>query len=334
MSGGRPGPLLVRLPNWLGDLVLAWPVVEAAAARGAAFVGPPAFASLITQRHPASIYLPTTRGQRYALAGPIRALRPSAALLLTDSFSSTLLMAMAGVPSRVGYAAEWRGFLLTRRVRRAGPARSSARTAEYRVLGEAAGLTGMRESPAIRPTPLEMERGAAALERGGLDEGAYAVLAPGASYGPAKQWGADRFAEVGARAARTHGLALVLVGSAEDRSVASAAARGAAAAGARVSDVTGSTDLGELLGILAKARAIVSNDSGVMHLAAALGRPTVGVFGSTSPVWTSAAAPWVANLYAAYPCSPCFRRTCPIGYRCLEAIGTDSAAAALDRLLA
>jgi len=314
--------------------VLAWPVVESAAARGAAFVGPPAFSSLLRSRFPSSTYLPATRARRYALVGPIRALHPSSALLLTDSFSTALLAALAGIPTRIGYAAEGRGFLLTQRVRRAGPSRSAARAAEYRVLGEAAGLSEIREAPSIRATPREIGGGATALERAGFAGGAYAVLAPGASYGPAKQWGAERFAEVGAHAARSHGLALVVVGSAGDRSVAAAVARGATAEGARVFDVTGATDLGELVGILASARAIVSNDSGVMHLAAALGRPTVGVFGSTSPAWTSAAAPWVANLYAAYPCSPCFRRTCPIGYRCLAAIGTDSAATALDRLLA
>ena len=334
MSARTPGPLLVRLPNWLGDLVLAWPVVEAAAARGAAFVGPPPFETLLGPRFPNSIYLSTSRGRRYALVAPIRSLHPSVALLLTDSFSSTLLVALARVPSRIGYGAEGRSFLLTRTVRRTGPARSAARTAEYRVLGEAAGLSGMREEPSVRPEPREVERGAAALARFGFANGAYAVLAPGASYGPAKQWGAERFAAVGARAARSHRLSLVVVGSGEDRPVAAAVARAAVRDGAQVFDTTGATDLVELTGILAGARAVVSNDSGVMHLAAALGRPTVSVFGSTSPVWTSATAPWVANLYAAYPCSPCFRRTCPIGYRCLEAIGTDEATAALDRLLA
>jgi heptosyltransferase-2 len=313
--------------------VLAWPVVEAAAALGAAFVGPPPFETLLRGRFPDAIYLPTTRGRRYALVGPIRSLGPSAALLLTDSFSSTLLAVLARIPSRIGYAAEGRGFLLTRRVRRAGPARSTRRAAEYRVLGEAAGLLGMRDEPSLRSTSQEAERGAAALARFGLAGGDYAVLAPGASYGPAKQWGADRFAALGARAAKDHGLAIVVVGSAEDRPVSAAVARAAEKGGATVFDVTGATDLAELTGILGRSRAVVSNDSGVMHLAAALGRPTVAVFGSTSPVWTSAAAPWVANLYAAYPCSPCFRRTCPIGYRCLEAIGADAAVAALDRVL-
>ena len=337
VSGGKLGPLLVRLPNWLGDLVLAWPVVEAAAERGAVFVGPAAFEAIVRPRFPSSNYLVTSRARRYALAGRIQSLRPSAALLLTDSFSSTLLAALAGIPVRIGYAAEGRGFLLTRRVRRAGASRSTARAAEYRVLGEATGLAGhpaFRGEPSIRATSTETERGASALTRAGHQGGAYAVLAPGASYGPAKQWGADRFAAVGARVALDRNLALVVVGAAEDRAVAASIAETAATAGAIVTDMTGATDLVELVGILSAGRAVVSNDSGVMHLAAALGRPTVGIFGSTSPVWTSAAAPWVASLYAAYPCSPCFRRTCPIGYRCLNAIETEAAVEALDRLLA
>ena len=99
-------------------------------------------------------------------------------------------------------------------------------------------------------------------------------------------------------------------------------------------DLTGRTSLGDLVGVLAGASLVLSNDSGVMHLAAALGRPTVAIFGSTSPVWTSAAAPWVENLYAAYPCSPCFRRTCPIGYGCLHAITAEEVIGAAERLLA
>ncbi|MGE5179427.1 MAG: glycosyltransferase family 9 protein, partial [Bacteroidota bacterium] len=105
------------------------------------------------------------------------------------------------------------------------------------------------------------------------------------------------------------------------------------AAGARVANLAGATSLSELVGILDAAIAVISNDSGVMHLAAALGRPTVAVFGSTSPVWTASGAPWVASLYAEYPCSPCFRRTCPIGYGCLRSIEAEEGVAAAERLL-
>jgi heptosyltransferase-2 len=107
----------------------------------------------------------------------------------------------------------------------------------------------------------------------------------------------------------------------------------AALVGPGALDVTGATDLPALVGILDRSVLAVSNDSGVMHLAAALGRPTVAIFGSTSPVWSSARAPWVRALYAAYPCSPCFRRTCPIGYGCLHAIESSRAIGAAAELL-
>lgn len=333
MAASGTGPLLVRLPNWLGDLVLSWPVLEAAAAEEAVFLGPEPFRALAAPRFPRVRYVAWSRARRYAPLPALRALRPRAALLLTDSFSSALLTALARVPHRVGYAAEGRGFLLTRRVRRAGPARSMPRVAEYRALAREAGLGVAEGEPSLRATPEEAARGAALLRASGLGAGAYAVLAPGAAYGPAKQWGAERFAAAGAHLARRHGVALAIVGAEADRSVAAEVAAAATAAGARAASLAGASDLTELAGVLAGARAVVSNDSGVMHLAAALGRPTVAVFGSTSPVWTSASSPWVASLYAAYPCSPCFRRACPIGYGCLRSIEPEAACAALDRLV-
>jgi heptosyltransferase-2 len=105
-------------------------------------------------------------------------------------------------------------------------------------------------------------------------------------------------------------------------------------AGACAVDLTGTTDLACLIGLLDSSVLVASNDSGVMHLAAALGKPTVAVFGSTSPVWSAAAAPWVRALYSAYPCSPCFRRTCPIGYGCLRSIDASRAIGAAEELLA
>ena len=161
--------------------------------------------------------------------------------------------------------------------------------------------------------------------------GTYAVVAPGASYGPAKQWGPERFAKAG-RALGSGCAGILLVGSQEDGDPARHVIRELRGS-VPAFDLTGATDLPALVGILAKGGLVLSNDSGVMHLAAALGRPTIGVFGSTSPVWTSADAPWVRSLYAAYPCSPCFRRTCPIGYGCLRSIDASDVVAAAFEVL-
>jgi len=331
---GRKG-LLIRLPNWLGDLVLAWPVIEAGAREGAIFVGPAPFEPVLLARHPRARYLPWNRARRYALVGAIRGARPRTALLLTESFSSAFLVFLAGVSERIGYAAEGRGLLLTRRVAREAPPRSAPRTAEYRTLARAARLV-MDESDA-RLEATDGERLAArdlrarALAGG---DGPYLVVAPGAAYGPAKQWGGARFSEAAAAIARPRGWPVIAVGSALDRAASAEALAGARDAGLPVHDASGETDLPALVGLLSGAALVLSNDSGVMHLSAALGRPTIALFGSTSPLWTSASAPWVSNLYAAYPCSPCFRRTCPIGYGCLHAIRPATAIEAAERLLA
>ncbi len=326
-------PLLVRLPNWLGDLIQALPVLNAAAAdpsRPALFVGPAAFAPLLTPRFPSVPFIPWSRARRLGAAGSIRRHRPGTALLLTDSLSSAILMALSGVPERVGYAAEFRDALLTRRVPRETPARSRPRVEEYAALARAAGLEVAEGIPRIEALEEERARAAALLEERGAGAGRFAALAPGASYGPAKRWDPESFAGVASALHARDGTSAVLVGTREDAGPAAEVAR---LLGAAACDLTGATDLPTLAGILDRAALAVSNDSGVMHLAAALGKPTVAVFGSTSPVWSAATGPRVRALYAAYPCSPCFRRTCPIGYGCLRSIDASRAIGAAEELL-
>ena len=336
-------PLLVRLPNWLGDLVLAWPVLEAAARGDALFVGPAPFEPILLARFPGARYLAWRRERRYALVAPIRAARPGAALLLTESFSSALLVALAGVPERIGYAAEGRGPLLTRRVAREAPPRATPRSSEYRALARAARLSTDPGEPSLAATAAELDAARERLARvrvgapsapgapSAAGEG-YLLVAAGAAYGPAKQWGGSKFGKAAAAVARERRLITVAVGSNEDRAASAEAIEIVRRAGLPSIDMTGDTDLPTLLGLVAMASLVLTNDSGVMHLAAALGRPTVAIFGSTSPLWTSASSPWVRNLYAAYPCSPCYRRTCAIGYGCLRSIPPEAAVEAARRL--
>jgi heptosyltransferase-2 len=168
MTRTERSPLLVRIPNWLGDLVLALPVLEAAAEGPVIFVGPEVFRDVLEPRFPNARYLATSRADRWAPLSEIRALNPGAALLLTESLSSAILAWLAGVPERIGYAAEGRGFLLTRRVPRVGAPRSTARAAEYLELAAAAGIVPRSEIPALRAMPEELESARASLERAGL----------------------------------------------------------------------------------------------------------------------------------------------------------------------
>src|SRR5688572_27568670 len=155
MSERGDGPLLLRIPNWLGDLVLALPVVEAAAEHPLVVLGPEPFRQLLEPRFPSLRYVAVSRARRWSQAGAIRALRASRALLLTESLSSAILVWLARVPVRVGYAAEGRSVLLTRAVPRAGVARSTARAHEYQVLAESAGLVVRNTAPRLAATPSE-----------------------------------------------------------------------------------------------------------------------------------------------------------------------------------
>lgn len=333
-SASPPRPLLVRLPNWLGDLVQALPVVAAAAedpSRRVIFLGPAGFGPLLVPRFPSAEFVPWSRERRFAAAGALRRARPGAALLLTDSLSSAILAALALIPDRIGYAAELRGALLTRRVPRSAPSRAAPRVEEYAALARAAGLSVRDPVPRLTALP-EERRAAVELLRGvGRGGAPYAVLAPGAAYGPAKRWDPERFAAVARHLDSRFGVTSILVGTQDDVVPAAETER---MAGGSARSLVDATDLSTLTGLLAGADLVVSNDSGVMHLGAALGRPTVAVFGSTSPVWSAADAPWVRNLYAGYPCSPCFRRTCPIGYGCLRSIQPDEAIRAAGGLIA
>jgi heptosyltransferase-2 len=149
------------------------------------------------------------------------------------------------------------------------------------------------------------------------------VFCPGAKFGPAKRW--PHFREL---ALMLEHERIVVLGTAEDRDTADEIVR---AAGDRVTDLTGKTSLTEAAAIMAGARAVVSNDSGLMHLAGFIGVPVIGIFGSTSPVWTRPLGCKTVVLASGEECSPCFRRTCRYGhYRCQEGIRPETVAAALD----
>jgi len=319
--------VLVRLPNWLGDALMARPLLHAlrASQRGAsiAAVGPVALLELLAgdRTWDESHAWPLGPGALAALREP----RADAALVLPPSFSSAWFAFRTGARVRAGFAHEGRSPLLTRALRR--PARGDLHLArEYERLGETLGVTAAASAP---PSLTVREEGRAqARDLLGAEETPYAVLAPGATYGPAKRWPAERFAETGRRLA-ARGWRLFACGAAAERE---ACAEVAERCGAQ--SLAGRTSLAAMAAVCAGAAAVVSNDSGLAHLAAAVGAPTVAVFGSTSSAWTAPLGARVAVAQRPPVCSPCFARTCRIGYRCLEAVSVDDVLAALASLAA
>ena len=174
-------------------------------------------------------------------------------------------------------------------------------------------------------------RGAAALlERVGLEDRPFVILGPGAAYGPAKRWSAERFAALGLQRVG-RGAGVLVCGAATERSACEDVA---AAIGGQARSLAGETSLPVLAALCARAELVVSNDSGLAHLAAATGAPTVVVFGSTSSAWTAPLGHRVRVAQRAPVCSPCFARGCAVGFVCLSAVEVAMVSAAAEELVA
>ena len=330
--------ILVRLPNWLGDLLMARPLLHALrrAHPGAALVAVGeaahldllAFDGVLDERHP----WPRARAERQALVRELRARPADAALVLPPSFSSAWFAWRSGARQRIGYRHELREIVLTRSLAR--PARGELHLSrEYLALalaldpkralapGRAAADDGVALPPLVLP-PGAAARAQAALERRlppGAADRPIALLGPAARYGPAKRWAASRFAAIGAALAE-RGFQVLVCGAGSERAECEAVA---GAAGGGAVSLAGATDLVAQAALCARAAVALCNDSGLAHLCAALGTPTVTVFGSTSSAWSAPLGPHVRVIQSAPVCAPCFQRTCRIGYRCLKAVEVD-----------
>ncbi|RYF42933.1 MAG: lipopolysaccharide heptosyltransferase II [Comamonadaceae bacterium] len=251
--------------------------------------------------------------------------RFDAAYVLPNSLKSALLPFLASIPRRVGYLGEARVGLLTHRLK--NPKNKPPMVAFYSALsGDRDGLEADR--PQLRLDPGEL---AAALSAQGLQPGGYCVFAPGAEYGPAKRWPASHFAAL----ARALDRPAVLLGSAKEAALCEEISQ---AAPGQCLNLAGKTSLLDAFALIAAAKAVISNDSGLMHVAAAFGVPQVAVFGSSSPLHTPplnarAQVVWLKDDPLYQPpldCAPCFERECPLGHtRCLNDIGPDRVLALL-----
>ena len=326
--------VVVRPPNWLGDAVLALPAISALrrhfASTHFAIAAAPAVAALFREDTDASpdrvIELPgRTRDAVAALEGEGFDL----GVLFPNSFRSAWQFKRARIKERWGYARAARGWLLTRRSRPEPRQGATHQSDYYRDLVTGLGIPcEPGEAPRIQPRGPSIERAIALLSQAGVSPDMRIVgVAPGAAYGQAKQWPPDRLAEVVARLVRERGVTAVIVGAAHDRDAARAIESWLRAhapdALPRVINLTGRTSLGALVGVVQRAAAFLSNDSGAMHLAAALGRPVVAIFGPTDERATSPIGDHTLVTEPVF-CRPCMLRDCPIDHRCMRRISADT----------
>jgi heptosyltransferase II len=328
------GNSLVIAPQWIGDAVMTEPLLRRLRARGERLaVGALPWVAPVYQAMPQVdevIEFPFQHGglqfkARRAIAGQVEG-RFDTAYVLPNSLKSALLPFLASIPRRVGYLGEARVGLLTHRLK--NPKARPPMVAFYSALsGEKEGLENDRPQLQLPAGQVNAALAALALQAGG-----YYVFAPGAEYGTAKRWPAIHFAEL----ARTLDVPVVLLGSGKEAELCQEIA-GAAGHGTCL-NLAGKTPLLQAFALIAAARAVVSNDSGLMHVAAAFGVPQVAVFGSSSPLHTpplndKAQVLWLkqdAGYQPPLDCSPCFQRECPLGHtRCLYDITPQRVLAAL-----
>ena len=319
--------IAVIAPNWLGDAVMALPAIADVrhhyAEAHLAIAARPAVAPLFTMVKGVDevIALP---GKWQRRAPELDAGAFDVAVLLPNSFATALIARNARIPERWGFATDWRGRLLTRALPK--PRAIVHQSAYYQALTNGLGIPAGPAFAAVWPDAVHARE---ILMNVGLDlDEPFVVFAPGAAYGRAKQWLPERFSQLADLIINERGWNVLMVGSNADRGVCAEIASRLPATGTRINrliDLSGKTDLPSLAGVLSLARAVVSNDSGAMHLAGAVGTKVVAIFGATNenrtaPLSSGADAPRPAIISHQVFCRPCMLRECPIDHRCMSGI--------------
>ncbi|MFL6664353.1 MAG: lipopolysaccharide heptosyltransferase II [Rhizobacter sp.] len=324
---------LVIAPQWIGDAVMSEPLLAKLAARGETLaVAALPWVAPVYRAMPQVgdvIELPFAHGLldwegRRRVAGELRG-RYDSAYVLPNTVKSALIPFLARIPRRVGYHGEGRFGLLNERL--PNPEGRPPMVAFYSAL---AGAPDDATPPRLVVPEATL---ADVTARAHVERGRYFAFAPGAEYGPAKRWPVEHYAALARALQATHALPVLLLGSAKEADLCEQISKLAPGA-CRV--LAGRTSLGDAMALIAAARGVVSNDSGLMHVAAAFGTPQVAVFGSTSPLHTpplnaKAQVLWLKEELH-LDCMPCFERTCRYGHtRCLVDVPPQRVEAALEK---
>jgi len=339
--------ILVRGPNWLGDAVMCEPALRSLKRlfpqASITLLVKPSVAGLFEQ-HPSvdrlMLYEDTRRhaglSGKWRLAGELRRGGFDLAVLFQNAFEAALLTAVAGIPRRYGYATDGRTVLLSEPV--AKPARLKAvhQVEYYWDMLKPLGLTGEPVSPELVVSPDEEDAVAERLKQGGITTQDVLIgVNPGSTYGGAKRWFPERFADTAERLCRRlnesgRGAAVVLLGAKGEEPLGRAIASHLTAPTAVLS---GSTTIRELMAATKRCALLVTNDTGPMHIAAAFGVPVVAIFGPTD--WRTTSPFGVTHALVRHPveCAPCMLRECPIDHRCMAGVTVQDVYAAANKLL-
>ncbi len=309
--------ILIRSPNWLGDAIMALPFLE-----NVRLLYPNAYIAIWCKSYLVDIFKAYAGideiiiySKRLKDLWNIRLRRRfNMCFLLPNSFSSAFSALLSGVPERIGYLIDGRRILLTKGVK---PKTGLHQVDYYLNLLSNLGLKPRNFTPTLNILPegnIEKEK----LKRRFKWKDAPIVFIPGASYGSAKCWPAERFAKL-AEKFKGIGRAILILGNIQERSIAQKIVQSVSNA-SYIIDLTGLTSLAGAMAIIKNASIVITNDSGLMHLTAALGCPQIAIFGPTNPKRTCPYGNTTEIIYHPVPCAPCKYRICPKDHTCMKAV--------------
>lgn len=321
--------IVIRATNWLGDAVMSLPAIRAVRAN---FPGSPI--SLLAKRSVADLYAREScvdkiilyDGNRWGTASALRQRKFSLGILLTNSFDSALIFRLASIPQIVGYDSDFRRLLLSRAIPVPDWKDSLHERFYYSELLQQArlidGFHGV-DGPILLECAAEAaQAGRQAFAEQGVAQPVIGV-SPGAAYGSAKRWLPERFAESAATLATQRNSAVALFGAPTDTAQCLAVEEVLKTKSVPVVNLAGKTTLRQFIDLAAACSVFLTNDSGSMHVASALGVPTVAIFGATNPKATGPAGPTNTVILEKVECSPCFKRKCPIDHPCMTGVTVD-----------
>jgi heptosyltransferase-2 len=338
--------ILVRATNWVGDAVMSLPALTAIRA-----CFPKAEIVVLARPWVADIYAGESSidrvigykaargwwdwGAKWTLARELRAERFDCAILLQNAFEAALLVRLAGIPRRIGYDRDGRGWLLTDPIAVPKPGEIPRHERFYYLeLLRRAGIVKTLESEAIR---LDGAGQAARRGAGRFSELGIALpvigVSPGAAYGGAKRWMAEGFAEAASSIAIEQAASVALFGSESERSLCETIGESLRGRGLAAVNLAGQTSLREFIELAAACRLFLTNDSGAMHIASAAGVRTVAIFGATDEFATGPTGPLARVVREKVDCSPCLLRECPIDHRCMTRVTPERVAGVALELL-
>jgi len=334
--------ILIRGTNWIGDAVMTLPAITAIRKSF-----PNAQITILVKPWVADVFRycpdvddillyerPGRHGGAtgiFKLAMEIRQGKFDTAILLQNAIEAAIIATLAGIPQRAGYNSDGRGFLLTHPVKWTKSVRALHQVDYYLEMVRGLGCRKAGREAVLKLGRDEELLADALLVGHGLQNNRLLVgMAPGASYGPAKKWHPERFGLVADRLIDTFEAQVMLFGSHADMESITHVQQHAKHP---LCSLAGKTNLREAMALMTRCRLFISNDSGMMHLAGAMGIPVVAIFGSTNPKTTSPPGHHNIIIHEDVACSPCLKPVCPTDFRCMDLIRTDDVYEAAKRLL-